>query len=87
MAVEHPGDVPWERLTVARVRILRELEDRRTEREIAERLLMTYNGVRSHVEDLKALTGCADVRALGRWWGDVRGDWLGWLAREAVIAR
>lgn len=76
----------FERLTVARVRVLRELEDGRTEREIAARLCMTYHGVRSHVEDLKALTGCQNVRDLGRWWRLNRTAWHVWLAREAGVA-
>ena len=69
-----------ERLTFSRVRVLRELAEGRTEREIAQRLQMTYNGVRSHVQDLKDLTGCRDVRELGRWWRRNGPRWLEWVA-------
>jgi DNA-binding CsgD family transcriptional regulator len=55
----------WERLTYARLRVLRELADGRTLSEIAERNQVSYDGVRSVVEDLKEITGCADVRAMG----------------------
>ena len=76
-----------ERLTFARVRVLRELAEGRTEREIAERLQMTYHGVRSHIEDLKDLTGCRDVRELGRRWRKNGPRWLEWVAGEAGIAK
>jgi len=74
-----------ESFTLARVRVLRGLAEGRTEREIAECLHMTYHGVRSHFEVLKELTGCGDVRELGRWWRENRGDWHARLAREAGI--
>lgn len=83
MAVENTSNIPWERLTFARVRLLRELEDRRTLHEVAELLGISYNGVRSCVNELKVITGCSDVRELGRWWRQFRGPWLAWCERQA----
>ena len=75
----------WERLTVARVRLLGELDEGRTEREAAERLHISYEGVRSHVEDLKDLAGCRSVRELARWWRANRDGWHEWIGQEAGI--
>jgi DNA-binding NarL/FixJ family response regulator len=85
MAVQGQEDFDWRRITFARACVLRELEDARTEREIAERLHMTHNGVRSYVEDLKAITGCDNVREIGRWWRTHRDAWYGWCAEVAGI--
>ncbi len=51
-------------LTPSRVRVLRELADDRTEREVAERLGVAYSSVRSAVQVLKHRTGCENVRDL-----------------------
>ena len=75
----------WERVTFARMRVLRELDEGRTEREAAERLHISYERVRSHVEDLKDLTGCRSVRELARWWRANRDDWHEWIGQEAGI--
>lgn len=68
----------WDRITFARARLLRELADGRTEREAAEALQMSYAGVRSCVEVLKEITGCRDVREMGRWWRANRALWRRW---------
>lgn len=73
MAIEGRDQAGCDWLTASRARVLRELADDRTEREAAERLGMSYNGVRSIVEELKAKTGQPDVRALRRWWRANRG--------------
>jgi len=75
----------WERFTFARVRVLRELADGRTEREIGERNQVSYSGVRSTVEDLKSITGCGDVREMGRWWRENRAAWLAWCEHQAGV--
>ncbi len=76
VAIEGRDQAGYDWLTASRARVLRELADDRTEREAAERLGMSYNGVRSIVEELKAKTGQPDVRALRRWWRANRGPWL-----------
>ena len=75
----------WGSITSARARLLRELADGRTQHEICERNQMTYAGVRSLVEDLKAITGCRDVRELGRWWRENRAAWIAWCGRQAGV--
>ena len=79
--------VDWERMTPARVRVLSKLADSRTEREIAGSLGISYNGVRSQTEVLKELTGCGDVREIGRWWRDHRERWVAWCAEQAGVMR
>lgn len=86
MAIQGQGHVDYEWLTPSRVRVLRELADDRTETEAAERLGMSYNGVRSIVEDLKAKTGEPDVRALRRWWRANRRPWLAWWAEQGGLS-
>lgn len=71
-------------LTLQRVRCLRLLADGRTAPEMAEVLGVTVSGVRSHVEDLKDVTGLEDVRALARWWRDGgREGYLRYVAEAA----
>ncbi len=84
MATQCHTDYDW--LTASRVRVLRELADDRTEREAAERLGVSYHGLRSIVEDLKARTGEPDVRALRRWWRANRGSWLVWWAEQGGLS-
>jgi hypothetical protein len=87
MSVEGHEPIDWDRITFARARVLREIEDHRAEREIADKLQMTYNGVRSQIDELKSITGCSDLRALGRWWRDNRPAWLAWCDRQARVVR
>ena len=77
---DDPREHVFLQITLARARVLRELSEGWKEREAAVRLGMTYNGVRSHVRDLKGITGCEDVDELGRWWRANRKGWLRWLA-------
>lgn len=72
-------------ITHRRAQVLRELADGYTEREIAARLGMSVNGVRSHVERLRSLAGCATVRELGRWWRSERERWLAAMAVAAGL--
>ena len=64
------------RITLRRSEILTLLADGRTEREAATMPEIELTGIRSHVSQLKALTGCSSVRELGRWWRNMRGEWL-----------
>ena len=76
-----------ERFAFARVRVLRELADGRTEREIGERNQVSYAGFRSLVEDLKFITGCRDVWEMGRWWRENRASWLAGCEHQAGAVR
>lgn len=71
------------RITLRRARVLRLVAEDYSEREIAERLMLSLPGVRSHIEDLKRITGHSSKRALGRWWRSVRSEWVRYLADEA----
>ncbi|HKS92836.1 MAG TPA: hypothetical protein VJQ83_12960 [Tepidiformaceae bacterium] len=77
------GNIDWERFTFARVRVLREIEARFTLQAVSDHLQLSYNTVRSYVEELKAMTGCSDVRELGRWWEEHRASWEVWCAEQA----
>ena len=77
------GAVALSAITLRRAEILREFADGYTQREIAARLGISVNGVRSHVEDLRDITGSASVRGLGRWWRDHR---LEWAFRACMLA-
>lgn len=43
------------------------------------------DGVRSHVRDIKSITGLTDVRQLSRWWINNRGLWLEDMASAAGL--
>ena len=58
----------WSWLTISRLRVRRELTEDRSEREAAETLGITHEGVRSIVEAIKDLAGLGSVRELRRWW-------------------
>ena len=77
----------WRHIAFMRARVLAELEDRQPEHKIADRVGIEYSTVRSHVEDLKNITGCGDVRDLGRWWERNRGPWLRWVAHQGGVPR
>lgn len=83
MSTQHHDAFDWERITFARARVLREIADGRTEREVADRLQVAYSTGRSHVAELKGLTGSRDVRELGRWWRNHRSAWLAWCVAQA----
>jgi DNA-binding CsgD family transcriptional regulator len=71
----------FERLTLARVRMLRELGEGYTATVIADRLGMTVNGVRSAVDDLRDITGIAESGEIGRWWRKAGGpSYIAFLA-------
>lgn len=77
----------WARVTFIRARVCAGLENQKTEREIADWLLVELSTVRSHVEDLKAITGCRDVRELGRWWRANRKSWCAWCEEQAGMPK
>lgn len=86
MSAESNDPIEWEWFTFARVRLLRELADGRTEPEVADRLKLSYHSVRGQVEDLKAKTGCDSVREVGRWWRENGVAWVEWCKRQAGLA-
>jgi hypothetical protein len=73
----------WQRLTFARVGLLRELADGRTLAEASLSLGISLGRVRSSVRDLKAITGCSSTRDLGRWWRVMHEEWLAQCERVA----
>jgi DNA-binding CsgD family transcriptional regulator len=75
----------YQSITVRRAEVLRELAEGYTEREVAARLGIQVAGVRSHVEDLRAITGCGSARELGRWWRENRAGWLERIGRLAGV--
>ncbi len=73
------------RITARRARILRELTDGYSGRAAALRLGISLSGLRSHVQALRGITGCASVRELARWWGDHREVWLLVMGQQAGL--
>lgn len=84
MLDEHE-DVEWERITFVKARVLAGLEDQQTEQRIADGLNVALSTVRTHVGELKAISGCGDVRELGKWWRRNRLEWAAWCVRQAGI--
>jgi DNA-binding CsgD family transcriptional regulator len=72
-------------ITLRRAQVLRALAEARTEREIAEALSLSVAGVRSHVEDLKQITGHRSTRELARWWQSNRTAWVSFMERAAGV--
>ena len=73
------------RITWRKAQVLRSLADSMTEREAAEALGITENGIRSHVEQLKEITGSESVRDLSRWWRANRRAWVEMMAAAAGL--
>lgn len=84
MSAAMPG--AFTRITVTRARILRELERHDSEAAAAEALGLSMNGLRSHIRDLKGITGAGSVREMQRWWRENRGAWLRELAAAAGVS-
>jgi DNA-binding CsgD family transcriptional regulator len=72
----------FEAITLRRAQILRGLADDRTEREIAVALDLSLSSVRSHVEDLKRITGLPTVREIARFWRVNRTCWVRFIAQQ-----
>ena len=85
MVIQGLNQADYEWLTPSRLRVLRELTDDIPEREIANRLKMTYAGVRSIVEELKNKTGLRSVRDVRRWWRENRGLWAEWVLAQGGV--
>jgi DNA-binding CsgD family transcriptional regulator len=64
---------------------LRELERHDTEQGAADALGLSLTGLRSHIRDLKAITGAGSVAELRRWWREHRGRWLAEMAFAAGL--
>lgn len=73
------------KITALRARVLREIAEGWTAREAAERLGMTLNGFRSHVADVRGITGQPNVRELARWWRAHRTAWALFLLDAAGV--
>ncbi|MBE7519709.1 MAG: hypothetical protein HS107_10755 [Thermoflexaceae bacterium] len=86
MSVQEREPIDRDRTTFARARVLREIEARRTVRQAAESLQMSYHGARSQIDALKGITGCQDLREMGRWWETNAPLWLAWCAEQAGLA-
>lgn len=71
------------RITARRAAVLREMADGYTEREAARRLGISLTGLRSHLEELRNLTGLDSGRELGRWWRQERTVWLHVMSLQA----
>ena len=83
-----PGECSQEtllRITARRAAVLREIADGYSGRDAARRLGITFSGLRSHIEGLKRLTGCASSRDLGRWWRRNRNGWLVTMSLQAGV--
>ena len=87
MVIQGLNQADYEWLTPSRLRVLRELTDDIPEREIANRLKMTYAGVRSIVEELKNKTGLRSVRDVRRWWRENRGLWAEWVLAQGGVSK
>jgi DNA-binding CsgD family transcriptional regulator len=72
-------------VTRRRAEILGLLAEGYRQPEIASRLGISPNTVRSTVAALKDCTGCKSVRELGRWWRLTRTAWLLELAEIAGV--
>jgi len=84
VAAQGPDQLDWGSFTYARVRVLRGLADFKSEREIAGDLGVAYTTIRTHVSQLKLLTGFGDVREMARWWRECGcGEWLEWCRFQA----
>jgi DNA-binding NarL/FixJ family response regulator len=77
----------FERLTFRRLQILRLLADGRTEPEAARLLGIEPSTVHSPVDELRDLTGLPSGREMGRWWREVRDDWILWAAETGGLER
>lgn len=62
--------------------VLKEIAEGQTQRQVALTLGLTVAGVRSHVDDLKRVTGCETSRDLARWRRAERECWGKQLARD-----
>jgi DNA-binding CsgD family transcriptional regulator len=86
MSIQGHDGFDYEWLTPRRVRVMRELEADYTEREAAEHLGVSYESVRSTVEELKAKLGVHSVREIRQWWRAQREGWVAWCAEQAGVA-
>lgn len=72
-------------ITLRRAQVLRELARGSTEREAATALGLSFDGIRSHVANLREITECSSVRDLARWWREYRGDWCRFICEQAGL--
>lgn len=87
MAMHARERIDWAWFTFSRVRVSRELELERTEREAAEGLGMAYSSVRSIVEDIKECLGVRTVREIRLWWRANRELWAACALEQAGLSK
>jgi DNA-binding NarL/FixJ family response regulator len=85
MTTEAEAHRVFPRLTLRRVDVLRGLASGHSESEIARELGLAVNGVRSHIEALRTITGLSGVRELGRWWRAHGPAWAEYTCRRGGL--
>lgn len=75
----------WPRITFQRAVVLAELAKCRSLPETAARLGITPSGLKSHIRDLRDITGCQSARELGTWWLHHRAQWVKAMAGAAGL--
>jgi DNA-binding CsgD family transcriptional regulator len=85
MSIQGQDGFDDEWLTASKARVMRELEAEATEREAAEHLGLSSEGVRSTVEELKEKLDARSVRELRQWWRVQREGWVAWCAEQAGV--
>jgi len=71
-------------VTPRRAEVLALLAAGATLAEVAAELSISLNGARSHVADLKQLTGRGSTRELGKWWLQRRELWVEMMSLIAM---
>ena len=61
----------YEHLTVPRIRVMGLLSSGKTIAQVADELGITYDGAKSHIRDIKGITGCETVDEVRAWWGSI----------------
>lgn len=79
--IEVPPDGCFPSITVRRAEVLAHIVDGYSQVEVASRMHLSVNGIHSHVEDLRTVTGCQSIRELGRWWRSHRAAWRRYVHR------
>lgn len=74
-------------ITARRAEVLRELVEGYTQREVADHLGISTNGVRSHIEELRSIANCSSTRELARWWRLNREQWAAVMCAQAGVSR
>lgn len=79
------NDDLYARISRRKAQILTAIARRATQKEIAVLLVVAFDTVHTHVEQLKDITGCRSMAQLGNWWEQHRRPWVAYYARAAGI--